>query len=243
MCLAVAVVSLLGARTAQAEPRFTLGARTAFYMSDVKAAQEYDPRFGVGGGLFLQANAWKRLDVRVETNYVQKGARLAFSQSSIEWQMDYIETPILLVVNLSPKSKTSVELCAGFSYGFQFQRQVEVGDNPGYDLEAYLDEGDLIPVNRATNLDINSIEDADLAYALGVGLSVPVGAVNFLVDVRYTSSLTDPAVEGEFITTIGEGEDAVTTTTSADFANRVFAFFVGFSFPFGTRETAPEATP
>jgi len=242
VCLAVAVVSLLGARAAQAqaEPRFTLGARTAFYMGDVKAAQEYDPRLGVGGGIFLQANAWKRIDLRVEANYVQKGARLAFSRTAIEWQMDYAEFPILLVVNLSPKSSTSLELCGGFSYGYPMQRQVEVNDNLGYDMEAYLEEGDFIPVNTTTNLVINDLEGADLAYAIGLGLSVPVGAVNFLVDVRYTSSLTDPVVDADFVRTIGTGDEETTETDSADFSNRVFGFFVGFSFPFGTRESAAE---
>lgn len=237
MCLAVAVVSLFGARTAHADSRFYGGARVSVTMADVKSELEHDPRFGVGGGLFVAANAWKELDVRIEANYVEKGARIAFSRTSMEWQMDYLEVPVFLVWNIMPKTQTSVELYGGASYGFPLNRQVEQGDNIGFMLEDWIDTPFI--VNPTTVLRVNEVEDADLAIALGIGLSVPVGQVNFLVDARYTRSITDPVVSADYITTIGDGDDAVTTVTGTDFSNRVFTFFVGFSFPFGSR-SAPE---
>lgn len=237
VCLAVAVVSLLGTRTAQAESRFYGGARLAVTMSDVKSELEHDPRFGVGGGLFVAAPVWKEFDVRIEANYVEKGARIAFSRTAIEWQMDYLEVPVFLVWNIRPKTQTSVELYGGASYGFPLSRQVEQGDNLGFMLEDWVDTP--FAINPNTVLRINEVEDADLAIALGIGLSVPVGQVNFLVDARYTRSITDPVVTADYVTTDGEGDDAVTTVTNTDFSNRVFTFFVGFSFPFGSR-SAPE---
>jgi hypothetical protein len=236
VCLGLAATALLGAVSAHADSRFYGGVRLAFSMSDVKAQQEYDPRFGMGGGGFVGMTAWKQVGLRLEANYTQKGARLSFSRSTIEWQMDYLEVPLLLVVNLAPKSKTSVELCAGLSYAFPLQRQVEVGNNIGYDLADFV--GQDIFVNQTTNIAVNSVEDVDLGFALGFGLSVPVGAANFLVDVRYVSSLTDPAVDADFNVTTGEGAEAVTETVSADFANRCFSFYFGFAFPFGTRASA-----
>ena len=237
MCLGVAVVSLFGARTAQADSRFYGGARLSVTMSDVKSELEHDPRFGVGGGLFVAGQAWKEFDVRIEANYVEKGARIAFSRSAIEWQMDYLEVPVFLVWNIMPKTQTSVELYGGVSYGIPLNRQAEQGDNLGYMLEDWIDTPFII--NPTTVLRINEVEDADLAIALGIGLSVPVGQVNFLVDARYTRSITDPVVSADYITTTGDGDDAVTTVTSTDFSNRVFTFFVGFAFPFGSR-SAPE---
>lgn len=243
VCLGLAATALLGAVSAHAqesgsahEPRFYGGVRLAFSMGDVKAQQEYDPRFGVGGGGFVGMNAWKQVGLRLEANYTQKGADLAFSRSSIEWQMDYIEMPLLLVLNLAPKSKTSVEMCVGFFYAFPLQRQVEVGNNLGYDLVDYV--GQEIYVNQTTNIRINSVEDFDMGFTLGLGLNVPIGVADFLVDVRYSTSLTDPVVDADFLMTTGEGTEAVTTTNSADFANRCFTFYFGFAFPFGSRSNA-----
>jgi hypothetical protein len=235
VCLGVASACVLGASRAQAD-RFYGGARLSASMSDVSSTQEHDPRFGVGGGLFVAGSAWKSFDLRVEANYVQKGGRLSFSRSSVEWQMDYLEVPVFLVWNIMPKTKTSVELYAGVSYGLPVQRQVEQGDNIGYDIEDFTDEE--IFINQITMLRINDVEDTDLGFALGVGLSVPVGQVNFLVDARLTSSLTDPVVSADYITTTGEGEEMVTTTTASDFKNSVFSFYFGFAFPFGTRGAA-----
>jgi hypothetical protein len=226
---------LLGASRAQAD-RFYGGARLSASMSDLSSTQEHDPRFGVGGGLFVAGTAWKSFDLRVEANYVQKGARLSFSRSSVEWQMDYLEVPVFLVWNIMPKTQTSVELYAGVSYGLPVQRQVEQGDNIGYDIEDFIDEE--IFINQTTTLRINDVEDTDLGFALGVGLSVPVGQVNFLVDARLTSSLTDPVVSADYITTTGEGDEMVTTTVASDFKNSVFSFYFGFAFPFGTRGAA-----
>ncbi len=235
VCLALVAMSLV-ATSASADPRFYGGARGSFSMSDVDATLEHDPRFGVGGGVYVAGTAWKSLDLRVEANYTQKGARLAFSRSSYEWQMDYLEIPFMLVVNLMPKSQTSVEFCAGMTYAFPLQRSIEVGDNVGYHLEDFID--DPIFVNPTTNIVPHSVADSDVGFALGMGLSVPTGKVNFTVDVRFTRSLTDPAVEADYVQTAGQGEDAVTTITSANFSNRVFTFFVGFAFPFGSRTPA-----
>ncbi|HXV14373.1 MAG TPA: porin family protein [Candidatus Krumholzibacteria bacterium] len=218
------------------DPRFYGGARLSVTMSDVSSVQEHDPRFGVGGGLFVAGTVWKSFDLRVEANYVQKGARLAFSRSAIEWQMDYLEIPVLLVWNIIPKSKTSVELYGGMSYGIPVQQQVEQGENLGYDIEDFTEQP--IFINQNTVLQINDVEDTDLGFALGIGLSVPVGQVNFLVDARLTRSITDPVVAADFVTTIGEDEEAVTTTTVTDFSNRLFSFYIGFSFPFGARAPA-----
>lgn len=238
MCLGLVGVSLFLATFAQADPRFTGGVRVAFTAADLSAEQEYDPRFGVGGGIFLQGHAWKQLDLRVEANYAARGANLAVAESQIEWQMDYIDVPVLLVINLSPKSKTSVELCVGGSYGFPIHKQVEVGSDIGYHLEDYI--GTDIFVNNTTEIEVQGVETSDISIALGMGLSVPVGAVNFLVDFRYTSGLTDPVVQGNYLVTTGEGDEAVVEPTPFDFSNRCFTFFIGFAFPFGSR-TAPES--
>ncbi len=251
MCLGVAAAMLFAAPavraqetpseavpeapTATGEPRFSGGVRAAFSVSDVSAVQEHDPRFGVGGGIFLQSRAWRNIDLRLEANYVQKGARLAFSRSSVEWQMDYIEFPLLLVINLSEKSKTAVELCVGMTYAIPTQRQLEVGDNLGYELDQFIDDD--IFVNNTTVVHVNDVENSDIGFALGLGLSVPVGKVNFLVDARYTTGLGD-AVDADYVQTITDGTEVTTTVVSTDFSNRCFSFMMGFAFPFGTRAPA-----
>lgn len=239
VCLGLVGVAVFASSVAHAqEPRFYGGARASFTVSDLSAEQEYDPRFGIGGGLFVAGNAYKRLDIRLEANYSEKGARLAYSRSSIEWQMDYLEMPLLLVLNLSPRSQTTLQIVGGVTYGFPVHQQVEVGDNIGYYLQDFTDRD--IFINDTTNLHINSVEDSELGFALGMGLSVPVGQVDFLIDLRYTTSLTDPVVDADFVVTTGQDDEIVVETTSTAFSNRVFTFFVGFAFPFGTRAPAVE---
>ena len=237
VCLGVAAVSLFSAGLAHADPRLTGGARVAITASDVSGEQEYDPRFGAGAGVYLQGRAWKSIDLRVEAIYAQKGARLAFGESQVEWQMDYLEVPMLVVFNLMPKSRTSVELFAGAAYGFGINRQIEVGDDVGYNLDDYI--GNNIDINPTTTLSMESVEKSDIGFALGMGLSVPTGPVNFLVDVRYVTGLTDPVVSGTYTIQSGEGAQATYETAPVDFANRCFSFSVGFAFPFGAR-SAPE---
>lgn len=237
MCLGAAAACVLVAASAQADPRFYGGARFSITVSDVSATQEHDPRFGVGGGLFIAGSAWKSFDLRVEANYSQKGARLSYARSSVEWQMDYIDVPVLLVWNMMPKSKTSVELYSGASYGIPVQRQVEEGENLGYDLEDFIDVP--IFINQTTTLTVHEVKDSDVGFVLGIGLSVPVGQVNFLVDARYTTGLTDPVVSADYNNyTTGDDDEIIVTDTPTDFSNRVFTFFVGFAFPFGARAAA-----
>jgi hypothetical protein len=215
-----------------------------FSNANVKSAIEYDPRFGIGGGVYVGGSAWKDFDLRVEANYVQKGGNLTYSTWSIEWQLDYIDVPVLIVYNLSPRSRTSVEFYGGVAYSYGVHQQVEEGDNLGYDLEDVigqnipLDRGTLIvdgePVPR-TSLVIESVESSELSYVFGIGLSVPVGGVNLTFDARYTGAISSPSVSGEFQDVVGDGSEAAIVTSSADVTNKVFCWYVGFEFPFGTR--------
>jgi len=222
------------------EPRFYGGAHLLFSNSNVSGTEEYDPRMGLGGGVYVGGSAWKSFDLRLEANYVQKGANLSVGNWTIEWQMDYLEIPLLLVYNVMPRSETSFEMCAGVAYGFSVQEQVEEGSNLGYDLEAVIDE--FIPLEQTgrTGLVINSVETTDLSFLLGAGLSVPVGAVNLCFDVRYTVGLTDPVVDATFQQLVGEDDDVTVVSTHEAFSNKTFCFFVGFEFPFGVRNASSQ---
>lgn len=225
---------------ASGEPRFYGGAHLFFSNSNVSGTEDYDPRMGLGGGVYVGGSAWKSFDLRLEANYVQKGANLSVGNWTIEWQMDYLEIPLLLVYNVMPRSETSFEICAGAAYGFSLQAQVEEGGNLGYDLEEVI--GEFIPLEqtRRTGLVINSVETTELSFLLGAGLSVPVGAVNLCFDVRYTVGLTDPVVDATFQQVVGEGDDATVVETHEAFSNKTFCFFVGFEFPFGVRNASPQ---
>lgn len=226
------------------EPRFYGGARLLFSNANVKSATEYDPRFGLGGGVYVGGSAWKDFDVRIEANYVQKGANLTYSTWSLEWQLDYIDVPVLLVYNVSPRSRTSVEFYGGAAYSYGVHLQAEEGDNLGYDLEDVIGQPiplvhsevlvDGEPVPR-TSLIVNSVESSEWSYVFGIGLSVPVGAVNLTFDARYTGAISSPSVSGEIQDVEGDGAEATLVTSSADVTNKVFCWYVGFEFPFGTR--------
>jgi hypothetical protein len=234
--LAVAGAACFAAGAAVAEPRLLGGVRVGATVADIKASQEADPRFGVDGGVYVEGDVWKVFSLRLEANYVQKGARMAYARTSIEWQMDYLEVPLLLVYNIMPRSQTSVELYGGAAYGFGIQQQVEQGDNIGYDVADYV--GEIIYLNPAnTNvwLAVNDVETSEWSFLLGMGLSVPVGAVNFMVDARFTGAITDPVFAGTYNSIQGSGSSATQETVPADFSNKTFTFYIGFEFPFGNR--------
>lgn len=226
------------------EPRFYGGAHASFTNANVKSGVEYDPRFGIGGGIYVGGRVWKDFDLRLEANYVQKGATLNVGRWSIEWQLDYLEVPLLLYYNLMPISRTSVQFYGGVAYNYGYQLQVEEGDNLGYDLEAVL--GQNIPLEAGTvlingvdvprtALVIESVESTELSYMLGMGFSVPVGAVNLTFDARYTASLADPSVTADLNQIVGDGDEAEIVSSIADVTNKTWGFYVGFLFPFGSR--------
>ena len=226
------------------EPRFYGGSHVSFTNANVKAGTEYDPRFGIGGGIYVGGAVWKDFDLRLEANYVQKGATLNVGRWSIEWQLDYLEVPLLLYYNLMPISRTSVQFYGGVAYNYGHQLQVEEGDNLGYDLEGVL--GQNVPLESGTveiggeqvprtALVIEDVETTELSYMLGMGFSVPIGAVNLTFDARYTAALSDPSVTANLNQVVGDGTDAEITSSTADVTNKVWGFYVGFLFPFGSR--------
>jgi hypothetical protein len=226
------------------EPRFYGGSHVSFTNSNVKAGTEYDPRFGIGGGIYVGGAVWKDFDLRLEANYVQKGATLNVGRWSIEWQLDYLEVPLLLYYNLMPISRTSVQFYGGVAYNYGHQLQVEEGDNLGYDLEGVL--GLNVPLESGTvviddeeiprtALVISDVETTELSYMLGMGFSVPIGAVNLTFDARYTAALSDPSVTADLNQVVGEDDEAEIQSTTADVTNKTWGFYVGFLFPFGSR--------
>jgi hypothetical protein len=226
------------------EPRYYLGSRLMFSNANVSAGREYDPRFGIGGGVYFGGSVWKQFDLRVEANYVQKGAELSVGSWAIEWQFDYLEIPLVAVYNFHPRSRTSFEICAGMSYGFALAQQLEEGDNLGYDLEEWKGESiplqaDLVDINGVptprASVVINELKTTELNAVLGFGLSTPVGAVRLCMDARYVLGLTDPVVSSTYRQVLGDGDDAVLQTVNEDVSNKVWCFYVGFEFPLGSR--------
>lgn len=226
------------------EPRFYGGARLSFSNANVKSADEYDPRFGMGGGGYVGASVWKDFDLRVEANYVQKGANLTVGSWTLEWQLDYLEVPFLLVYNLMPRSRTAVQFYGGVAYNYGLHQQAEEGDNLGYDLEETL--GQAIPLEGATinvagvptprtALVVDAVETTELTYMVGAGFSVPIGTVNLTFDARYTAALSSPSVSAQIERVVGDGAEAHIESSDADVTNKVWSWYVGFLFPFGSR--------
>ncbi|HEX6791448.1 MAG TPA: outer membrane beta-barrel protein [Candidatus Krumholzibacteria bacterium] len=226
------------------EPAWYGGAHILFTNANIGASRDYDPRFGLGAGVYVGRTVWKAIDLRAGADIVQKGADLSVGNWSIEWQLDYLEIPVLLVYNFQPRSRTSFEIVAGGSYGFGIHQQIEEGDNLGYDLEEM--KGLLIPLEHVyMNVDgtlvprsavvIDDVATTELTAILGFGLSTPVGGVNLCFDARYEIGLTDPAVSATFQQVVGSGEEAGFATTREEFSNKAFCFFIGFEFPFGAR--------
>jgi len=159
---------------------------------------------GFNLGLFAKVPITNFIALQPELNYTTKGSQLtynnAFAQGKAKFKMDYIEVPLLMVVNVTK----NFNLHAGPYLAYLVHSSVSNdSDVNTFDFE-----------NTLNNDDFNRF-DAGLSAGLGFDFDmVSVGA-------RYNYGLTTVGKERDF-----DG----TNYTFPDGKNSVLNFYVGLSF-------------
>lgn len=173
------VLSLCAAASAQESAAgitgkgFKLGLGIADISTDYSELNEFlDSRVGFSGGAFLTYALDRQFSLQPELLYVSKGAGKDLFFFNAHWNLDYLEIPVLLKLDLSPDASLHPSLFAGPALDILMSSKFHV-INEDYDLKDY-----------TTSLDFSLIFGAGLDYK------------RFTFDVRYSlglSSVVDAA--------------------------------------------------
>ena len=146
-------------------------------------------RFGVGG-----------LGLQVDVLALTKGAEVIdAADGDVNFKLDYIDVPVQLAFNLG-SSRFAPYVLLGPSFGLEIGCKLD-DDTTANDTEVDCDDGDFF--------DRKSV---DIGATGALGLQIPAGPGNILVEGRYTHGLANIADEG-----------------STEIKNRSFGVFAGYS--------------
>jgi hypothetical protein len=141
-----------------------------------------DRRVGFAAGGFLRINVPGGMELQTELLYAMKGATTHSDLTDLSgnvvgiattaYQMDYLEIPVLLRLNVGGAGEVQPSLLVGPSLGVTLRGRLAY-DGPGTDMSG----------------DLNQIEDTDFGLVGGVGLEFGHTPARMLLDARYTLGL------------------------------------------------------
>ncbi len=205
----VLVTALLMTLPAVAAGQSTLGFRGGLSLASLGGddAEDLDSRTGLSFGGFFNVPVSDVLGVQVGAGFVQKGAKQTESGIDIEFELGYVEIPLLLTY--SPPTSGNV--------GFTFSVGPAVGFNTGCTISA-TDAGVTVELDcddPSLGVDVKSFE---LGAMVGAGLDIGLTeSVSLVLDGLYNFGFTKI-----------DGSDV-----NNDIKNRAFSILVGASFSVG----------
>ena len=161
-------------------------------------------RGGSAFGAFLQLGG-RPVGFRAEVLLVQKGFEGSDDGEVVQFDVDYVEIPALLVVGLGAGG-VRPSIYGGAAVGFERSCTISTS---GAGLSA---TGDC----DADPFDVET-ESIDVGAVIGAEVAFDVGGVNLVVDGRYTAGLT----------TVDASDDP------AEIKNRAFMLMAGLAIPIG----------
>jgi hypothetical protein len=184
---AIALFALAAASADAASDRaLGKGLKLGLNSASMKGA-DADPgltsRTGFAAGAFVTLGLTDRFAVQPEIIYTQKGAEYDSGPRPYEYQLSYVEVPLLCKLTLAGR-------------GAAFRPNLYVGPFVGFKVsaktETYLDSeqeesvGENFPCARRI----------DAGYAVGVGADLILGPGRALLDLRYGRSLVSAVTTG-----------------------------------------------
>jgi hypothetical protein len=151
--------------------RFTYGIKGGLDIVDFKyvpkSLDEFSPRNSFDFGLVLNYRIFKKVEIQIEPGFIEKGSQIIFIylQRSMIFKYDYINVPVVLIVN--PIKRLNIEI--GTEFGFlQYSKKIDTDGNI---------------------LDINDRLNKPFEVAGNIGLSFNIFTKVYLV-LRYSQGLT-----------------------------------------------------
>lgn len=161
------------------------GINIADFSVDDEEATDTDTRTGVVGGLFASFGLGKVLAIRPEVLWAGKGATALDVEGEgvdLEFELDYVEVPVLLGARLASAGPVRPVLYAGPVVSFETSCEVEASVGGGEAEGVDCDDPEADALER---------KSTDFGVAFGGGLEVGSGPVVLVLDGRYTLGLVD----------------------------------------------------
>jgi hypothetical protein len=124
--------------------RWFLGTLGGVNIADLTDVDETSMRTGFSGGGFVGADFSESLTGRVEFLYTQKGAQRnqnpEFGGDDTTAKLDYVEFPILLVLDLNSSPTSEFSVIGGPSFGYNLVAEEELEDGSVADYADYVNK-------------------------------------------------------------------------------------------------------
>lgn len=185
-----------------------IGVKAGFVSANVDE-DGADSRSSFAFGAFAQLPVAPYLSVQPELLYTGKGFAGEADGVDSEFQLSYLEIPVLVQYHFPVEGNVAPRLFAGPMVALELGCDVEGTDgsvSASFSCDEFADFG----------VDLTT-KSTDFGLAFGAGVGIESGAVTVTVDGRYVLGLTDIF---EF-----EGVSAL--------KNRAWEFFLGAGFPVG----------
>lgn len=188
--LASTVVAASNANAA----RWFLGTLGGVNIADLTEVDETSMKAGFSGGGFVGADFSESVTARVEFLYTQKGTSQhqnpEFGGDDTTAKLDYVEFPILLVLDLNSSPTSEFSVIGGPSFGYNIVAEEELEDGSIADYDQY----------------VNKFE---ASLVLGAEFEHIEQSLSIFLDTRITIGLTgvldNPASELDGVKNIGYG--------------------------------------
>jgi hypothetical protein len=162
----------------QAAAKWGAGVKGGVNLGDVSgddAPDDTNMRTGFIGGAFAQADFTEEIGARLEALYVMKGAETDSAGVESKLKLDYIEIPVLFVVNFEAGEKAGFNIFAGPTFAFKVGAEVEEG-------------------GVTVDLD-DEIKGFEFGAAFGAGFAYQLNSASIILDARYSLGATTVAEE------------------------------------------------
>jgi hypothetical protein len=179
-----------------------LGTSIASIQQESGFSPETSRRIGVQGGLWMNKPINNRLSFQPEVHYTQKGVRYEqegtnggeFFDAELRLSLSYLEVQLLLNVNLSSESASSVRpfLLAGPAFALKTDCSIGISAD-GLNINVPCEGSEL---GDETTSDVG-VKSFDLGAMLGGGLGFRIGSREATIGLRYTQGLISIAKEAE----------------------------------------------
>lgn len=142
-------------------------------------------RVGFSGGLFVYWPVTDRFGIQQEFLYAQRGSRESIGVAildvpttlDVNYEMDYIELPILLRFTWLRAGSTGVYSLMGTALSLKIRAR--------YTLEGVLDDGEqVVPISADS--DMSEVEIFDYSFVYGLGCEFTVAETKLLAEYRFT---------------------------------------------------------
>jgi hypothetical protein len=204
---ALAFIPCSGARAADIDFGVKGGLNIANVYGDT-VDDDAEWKNGFKGGIFLDMGISRYFTVRPEALFVQNGTRSEFLNADLYLKFDYLQVPVLAVLDLPVHGPLVPFIFAGPYISLLL----------GSDFEERVDD------RSATTGIKDYTKSTDTGFVFGAGLDFGLGPGSMSIEGRYDLGL------GEFDDGIAEGIFGVEDAERSDGKNRSWAIMLGYAF-------------